>query len=95
MRLDKYKVNLIKDFWLKEKPDAKIYLFGSRVDDSRRGGDIDILVLSETPASIEQKMNFKSKFNVIFGTQRVDLVNFLFTDTAPFKQIALSESIEL
>jgi predicted nucleotidyltransferase len=35
---------------LKGVPWAHVWLFGSRVDDSRRGGDIDILVHTAHPA---------------------------------------------
>jgi len=52
---------------------AKIWLFGSRVDDAKKGGDIDIAVLSE-------KISRKNKFKIIYdiekqiGAQKIDFV---------------------
>lgn len=54
----------------------KIILFGSRVDDSKRGGDIDILV--QTPlassAAFEGKIRAVSAMQLKLGEQRLDLL---------------------
>ena len=46
MRLTKFEAESIKESVYGFDPDARIILFGSRVDDTKRGGDIDLLVLS-------------------------------------------------
>lgn len=56
---------------------SELFLFGSRVDDSKRGGDIDLLwVVSsrDLPSLIALKSDFKSKLSASVGEQRVDLV---------------------
>ena len=44
MRLKKGEIEAISESIKDLDRDAKIYLFGSRIDDSRRGGDIDLLI---------------------------------------------------
>jgi len=56
--------------------EVSVYLFGSRVDDNKRGGDIDIFIKSDN--LIDDKLNKKIKFIVELkkriGEQKVDLV---------------------
>ena len=47
MRISEAEADAIIASVEKFDPDAEVYLFGSRADDQKRGGDIDILVKSD------------------------------------------------
>ena len=47
MRLTESEIRAIREELARLYPDAQVYLFGSRADDDVRGGDIDLLVVSD------------------------------------------------
>lgn len=60
-------------------PAARVWLFGSRVDDSKRGGDIDLYIeLPEGKPDPEQlaraEISFLVRLKAAIGDQRVDLL---------------------
>ena len=73
MRLSKKEISVIKNNILHFDQDAKIYLFGSRVNDKAKGGDIDVLVISD-------KIGFTEKLKITTGIfkeideQKLDLI---------------------
>ena len=76
-------------------PEAKVYLFGSRMDDNAKGGDIDILIISKEKLSFMDISQLRICFYKMFGEQKVDIVNFAYNEEDPFKNIALNHAIEL
>ena len=52
---------------------AQVFLFGSRVDDSKKGGDIDVLIFS-TRLTKQLLRKIKRQFCDQFGEQKIDLV---------------------
>jgi len=53
------------------------WLFGSRVDDDKRGGDIDLYIEPEiqNPVElVEAKLNFLVEMHRVLGDQKIDLV---------------------
>jgi predicted nucleotidyltransferase len=62
-------VNSVKAYDL----DAEIFIFGSRVDLTKKGGDIDILVLSD---KIGWKERRKIRVNLLkeLGDRKIDLI---------------------
>jgi len=55
MRLSIFEQEAIKNAVAQGDKEAKVYLFGSRVDDTKRGGDIDILILSQVLVASDKK----------------------------------------
>ncbi len=49
MRLSALSVQTIKTIINQWDSNARIYLFGSRLDDNKRGGDIDLLIETSRP----------------------------------------------
>ena len=76
-------------------PNARIFLFGSRANDSKKGGDIDILILSVNKLSMKDKSEIRYGFIEKFGEQRIDLLNYTFNEENSFKSLILNDSVEL
>jgi len=54
-------------------PSAKLYLFGSRVDDTKQGGDIDLMVVSDC-LSRKDISRLRIEFFKRFGEQKMDVL---------------------
>jgi predicted nucleotidyltransferase len=92
MRLKQEIIHFIKNTAELLFPDTEVYLFGSRLFDNKKGGDIDILLLSEKKIESKKIRNFKIAFYKRFGWQKIDLVNFTRTEESTFKKLILTEA---
>ncbi len=77
------------------RPDAKVYLFGSRVRDDLKGGDIDILILSNPKLNWDEKHEIRMDFYSKFGEQKIDLLSFTYNEDHPMRRIAIKEGVLL
>jgi len=56
---------------------SHVWLFGSRVDDQQRGGDIDLYIEPEIQGAsqlVDAKLSFLLKMHRILGDQKIDVV---------------------
>ncbi len=95
MRLEKEKAVFLKKTIQAVQTDAKVLLFGSRTDDAKKGGDIDILVLGERKLSLTETIKIQVAFWKRFGEQKLDIVSFMSNEKATFKDLVLKNAVEL
>ena len=95
MRLPPQYAEFIKAEVTALRTGAGVYLFGSRRDESRKGGDIDILVLSNPKLDWEEAAQIRRRFWEQFGFQKLDLVCFSREDQSAFKELVLLDAIRL
>jgi uncharacterized protein len=101
MRLTEEQVEIIKDVVAGVLGDgARVYLFGSRTDDARRGGDIDLLVEPDVPMSADSRLDAKLKMLAALhrrlGERKIDLI-FRQPDRqeSAFQRLAREQGIRL
>lgn len=96
MRLSKDEIIAIKKAFIEAFNDGKIYLFGSRIDDTKRGGDIDLYLCPSQKFDDERirRRNFLIKLDEYIGEQKIDAVMAKDTNRL-IEQEALRTGIEL
>ena len=74
-------------------PDAQIYLFGSRTDDTQKGGDIDLLIFSQK-ITFGEKLKIKAAIFEKIDEQKIDLV-ITDNENDPFVKMVLEKGVVL
>jgi predicted nucleotidyltransferase len=73
--------------------DAKIWLFGSRINDAKKGGDIDIAILSSR-IHIPERMRIRRNIIDRIGERKIDIL--VSPDgTDPFFRMAVETGIRI
>ena len=73
MRLTASDISAIREEIGRLDPRAEVYLYGSRVDDTARGGDVDLLVVSDT-LGFRDVLRLRRRILDRIGWQQLDLV---------------------
>lgn len=73
MRISDTQVQVLKNKLYSLSTHAKLYLFGSRVYDEKKGGDIDLLVIDEKLTEKDLRL-LRVDFFKHFGEQKLDIL---------------------
>ena len=93
MRLHQTEIQAIKETILSLDENAEIYIFGSRTNQTLKGGDIDILVLSKN-LLFGDKLKIKQMIFEKMEEQKIDLI--IARDTSsPFVRMAIKKGVRI
>ncbi len=101
MRLTAEQITIIKDAAVNNfGGSSKVYLFGSRVDDAKKGGDIDLFVKADFPPEdlFIRKIKMLTVLQFKLGDRKIDIVTYNSSSgviPSPVVRGAISCGIEL
>jgi predicted nucleotidyltransferase len=96
MRLTNPQIRTVLDVVRQEAGEAaRIVLYGSRTDDTRRGGDIDLLIESQPPLGLWQRAKVKSQLENVLKIPVDIIAKSPTAEPTPFQAIALATGYPL
>lgn len=95
MRLRQDEISAIKSAVEEILPGAQVYLFGSRVDDSKKGGDIDLLIVTNEKVGFKEQAKIDWMLQQKLGEQKIDIVYQIEGHFTTFGQLAKLKSVAL
>lgn len=76
-------------------PGAEVSLFGSRVDDTKHGGDLDILVVADERLPLIDRIGVKAEYHRAFGMRKIDIVSFAKSERSAFRDVVARDAVLL
>lgn len=95
VRLSKFEIESIKDSVYDFLPEAEIYLYGSRTDSSKRGGDIDLLIYSNNKPNSEIQSKIYWSICEKIGEQKIDILYSTKDPQESFIKLIKEETVRL
>jgi predicted nucleotidyltransferase len=92
VRLSEKEIANIKEAVSSLDPDATVYLFGSRTDLTKQGGDIDLLIVSKV---IHKQDLYKIRWHFFdhFGEQKMDILLDDGSGQTPFTRMVFPKAV--
>ena len=94
VRLKEEEINVIKTTIKQFDPEAKIFIYGSRADLSKKGGDIDILIISDK-ISLQEQLKIKARLITKLGDRKIDLVIAKNPKETSFVEMIYNQAVEI
>lgn len=100
MRLSRFQITTINKLAKKYfGQGTSVSLFGSRIDDKKKGGDIDLFIKNknETALTLEAKIHFLAELKTRIGDRKIDVVfdNSSTREKVNFYRSVIRQKIEL
>ena len=95
MRLNSTELHAVRAILGTLDPAGRIYLYGSRVDDARRGGDIDVFLQASRPIDLKTQLRTQYRLALVCDTHVDLLVKNPEQPVLPIHTIAIEQGVLL